>query len=293
MSARLLILGEHGQLARALATAAPGFGFEVSLAGRARADLAIRGAARRLIEDERPDAVINAAAYTNVDKAEIEPDLAHAVNADGAGEAAEAAQRAGARFVQVSTDYVFTDGGPHDEDAEPRPVNVYGRTKRAGELAVLATAPEAAVVRASGVFSGGGRDFPSAMWRLAHDPAPIRVVGDQYVTPVYAGDLALRLLTLAQGKDRAGVFHCLGTPGASWREVAQASLDALAEAGGPARIAEPILTADFPRPAPRPADSRLSGRRLETATGLGAPDWRASLRPALACWLTAQAKETL
>lgn len=284
MSRPLLILGETGQLARALAAAAEARGLKTILAGRARADLEVRGAAGRLIAELRPQAVINAAAYTLVDQAESEPERARAINAEGAAEAAEAAARAGARFVHVSTDYVFNSGGPHDETSRPDPMNVYGRTKLEGELAVLDTAPEAAVLRASGVFSGAGRDFPSAVWRLAHRPDPIRVVADQQVSPVFAGDLAQRLLALAEIREANGLFHCGGLPGVSWRDFAQAALARLAQAGGPSRCAEPIDTMQFPRPAPRPSDSRLAGVRLSEATGLPAPEWAPPLKTALEHW---------
>ena len=281
---RLVILGAQGQLARALRRRAGAAGFEACCAGRAEADLETRGAVSALIEARQPEIIINAAAYTDVDGAEREPERAFAINADGAQEAARAARAAGARLVHVSTDYVFTDGGPHDERAAPNPANTYGESKRAGERAVAGADPDAAIVRACGIFSGGGRDFPSAMWRLAREPAPIRVVADQQVSPVHAEDLADRLLALARRTDAAGLFHA-AAPGATWFEVAQEALNALAEAGGPARAPEPIPSAAFPRPAPRPSDSRLTGDRLRRVTGLDDPDWRAGLRKALAVWL--------
>jgi dTDP-4-dehydrorhamnose reductase len=285
LSARLLILGAQGQLALALADAAHRFGFEAVCAGRSTADLAKRGPVSRLVEALRPDAVINAAAYTDVDAAERDPELALAVNADGAGEAADAAAKAGARFIHVSTDFVFSDGGPHREDAAVRPVNFYGQTKRAGEIAVLAAAPYAAIVRAGGVFSGRGRDFPSAIWRRACAGDPVTVVDDQRVTPVLADDLAERLLALAAQSDTSGVLHCASAPGASWHAIALDALSALADAGGPRCTAEPVSSAVFARPAPRPADSRLAGDRLTDATGYAAPDWRAGLKIAVRRWL--------
>lgn len=282
---RLLILGAEGQLARALAERAGPAGFDASCAGRAVADLETRGPVSALIASIKPDIVVNAAAFTDVDGAEDAPRRAFAINADGAQEAAQAAQAAGARFIHVSTDYVFTNGGPHDEAASPQPANVYGASKLAGEKAVATAAPEAAIVRACGIFSGRGRDFPSAMWRLAHKPAPIRVVTDQLVSPIHADDLADRLLALALRPGAAGLFHAAGQ-GARWFDVAQAALDALAEAGGPVRAPEPVTSAAFARPARRPVDSRLTGTRLREATGLGDPDWRAGLRIAVRRWLT-------
>lgn len=284
MIARLLILGAGGQLARALRERAGPAGLEERSAGRTEANLAERGAVSALIDSAKPDAVINAAAFTDVDGAENNPALAVAINSDGAGEAALAARRVGARFVHVSTDYVFSGGGPHAEDASPDPANAYGHSKLAGERAVLAAFPDAAIVRASGIFSGGGRDFPSAMWRLAYGSAPIRVVDDQRVTPIWADALADRLLALALRPEASGLFHA-ATPGASWFEVAGAALEILADAGGPKRVPELVASAEFPRPAPRPSDSRLAGARLSDVTGLSAPDWRDGLKPALQRWL--------
>ncbi|XBQ16889.1 MAG: dTDP-4-dehydrorhamnose reductase [Oceanicaulis sp.] len=287
MSGTLLILGRSGQLARALETAAGDGSWErVVTAGRSEADLSTPGAVRALIEKTEPGVVINAAAYTAVDKAESEPDAAFAVNADGAGEAAAAATEAGARFIHVSTDYVFSRNGPHGEYAQPDPVNVYGRSKLEGERRVLEACPRAAIVRTAGVFSGRGSDFPSAMWRLACENAPIRVVTDQRVSPTPADDLAVRLLALAE-KGGSGVFHCAGAKGRSWYKIAEAALAALAKAGGPEREIEPISSDDMPRPAQRPSDSRLSSMRLEEATGLPAPDWKAGLDRAVKVWLSA------
>lgn len=289
MSGRLLVLGRSGQLARALAEAAGrNERFEVVLAGRERADLAVPGTASALIDAVRPEFVINAAAYTAVDMAEIEPEAAFAINARAVGEAAESAARIGARFVHVSTDYVFTANGPHDETSPPEPVNVYGASKLEGERLVLAACPDAAVVRTAGVFSGRGADFPSAIWRLAGRPDPIRVVADQTVTPTPADELAERLLALVQVRDASGVFHCGGVPGGSWHYVADAALAVLAEAGGPRRSAEAVSSAAFSRPAPRPSDSQLCGNRLADATGLTAPDWRAGLERALDRWRQAR-----
>lgn len=245
--------------------------------------MAQRGSVTAIIESVSPDVVINAAAFTNVDSAEQSPELAKAVNATGAGEAAAAAGRRGARFIHVSTDYVFTRNGPHDEAAQACPANVYGSSKREGELAVLAEYPAATIVRASGVFSGSGADFPSAIWSLAYGNREIRVVKDQKVTPVYVNDLAERLLTLALSPDAAGIFHCAGE-GATWFDVACETLTALEQSGGPSVRPIPIRSCEFPRLAPRPVDSRLCGSRLVNATGMPDPDWRSGLRLALRTW---------
>jgi len=287
LSDLLLVLGRSGQLARALAEAGPaGFG-RLVCAGRAQADLSVSGEAGRLIQELAPRAVINAAAWTAVDAAEAEEKAAWRINAEAAGEAAEAARRVGARFIQVSTDYVFGGDdrtGPFAEDAEPAPVNAYGRTKLAGEQRVLQAHPEAAVVRTSAVFSGRGADFPSAMWALAAEREAIDVVDDQLTGPTPAADLADALLALAANPDAAGVFHVCGEPHVSWARFAEAALSVSAQAGGPHAGIGPVSSAAFPRPAARPADSRLGGRRFLDATGLRPPDWRVSLRAAFEIW---------
>jgi dTDP-4-dehydrorhamnose reductase len=287
---RLLILGRSGQLARALKAQAPQRFGEVRAAGRADADLSQPGAVSRLITEWRPHAIINAAAWTAVDDAETREAEALIVNAHGAGEAAKAALETGARFVHVSTDYVFggapgaSGDAPFAEDAPPAPLSAYGRTKLAGEHAVLEACPGACVVRAAGVFSGGGSDFPSAMWRLAQTRTEIGVVDDQLTGPTFADDLAERLIALALAPNASGLFHCASGPQLSWAGFAIACFDLARAAGLPAAQVKPITSGEFPRPAPRPADSRLSSTRLEAATGLPAPDWGPGLAKALDAW---------
>ncbi|MCH8489372.1 MAG: dTDP-4-dehydrorhamnose reductase [Oceanicaulis sp.] len=283
---RLLILGRSGQLAGALQARAPQYFGAVRAAGRAEADLGQPGAVSALITAWRPHAIINAAAWTAVDDAETHEAEALAVNAHGAGEAAQAARETGARFVHVSTDYVFggAPGGPFDETAQPSPINAYGRTKLAGERAVLEACPSACILRAAGVFSGGGADFPSAMWRLAQNRTEIGVVDDQLTGPTFADDLADRLIALALAHEASGLLHCASGPQLSWAAFAEACFDLAREAGLPGAQVQPIPSRDFVRPALRPADSRLASTRLEAATGLPAPDWRPGLVKALDAW---------
>lgn len=282
---RLLILGEHGQLARALAHDAPHTFDQVECAGRSKADLATPGTVSHLIDQMRPTCVINAAAYTQVDVAETDAAAAHQINAQGAREAADATRKIGARFIHVSTDYVFGagDGGPYGEDASPAPINVYGQSKLAGEVAVLAAYPEAAVVRTAAVFSGRGSDFPSAMWSRAHDGQALRVVADQLTCPTFAGDIAKRLIKLSQISDAGGIFHCAGQPGVSWYDFAHeavAMMHMLVEI-------TPVTSDDFARPAPRPTDSRLSSTRLERLLDVPSVDWRSGLKCAYQVWKAA------
>ncbi|MCP2669723.1 dTDP-4-dehydrorhamnose reductase [Maricaulaceae bacterium EIL42A08] len=282
---RLLILGEHGQLARALAHEAPHTFDQVECAGRSKADLATPGSVSHLIDQIRPTCVINAAAYTQVDVAETYAAAAHQINAQGAGEAADATRKIGARFVHVSTDYVFGagEGGPYGEDASPAPINIYGQSKLAGEVAVLAAYPEAAVVRTAAVFSGRGSDFPSAMWTRAHGGQALRVVADQLTCPTFAGDLAKRLLKLSQISDARGIFHCTGQPGISWYDFAR---EAVAMMHTAVEIT-PVTSDEFDRPAPRPTDSRLSSTRLERFLDVPSVDWRSGLKSAYQVWKAA------
>ncbi len=283
---KLLILGEHGQLARALASEALKTFDEVECAGRSRADLLVAGSVTDMIEKTRPTCIINAAAFTHVDGAETEPGTAHQINTQGPEEAAQAAQKIGARFVQVSTDYVFGggEGGPYGEDASPAPVNVYGHSKLAGEQAVLTAYPQAAVVRTAAVFSGQGSDFPSAMWSRARDGQPLRVVADQLTCPTFAGDLAKRLVKLSQISDASGIFHCAGQPGISWYDFAR---EAVALMHASVEIT-PVKSDEFVRPAPRPTDSRLSSTRLERLLDAPSLDWRVGLSNAYEVWKAAQ-----
>ena len=284
----LLVLGRSGQLAQALARRGAGQFHGISFAGRSVANMETPGAAARHIRAVRPDIVINAAAYTAVDKAETEAELAFRINGTAAGEAAEAANEIDARFIQVSTDYVFGETGPPPlaEDATPAPLNAYGRSKLAGERAVSAAHSSAAIVRTAAVFSGRGKDFPSAIWRKAKAGEVISVVADQYTCPTFADDLADRLIALAKREDASGVFHCVGTPGVNWHGFAEEALALYHKAGGPLAQLRKISYLAFKSPAERPADSRLSSRRLENMTELAKPDWRLGLQSALDVWLS-------
>lgn len=290
MGHSLLILGQNGQLARALNSAAHDRYDTVTCAGREQADMAIKGRVAALIEATRPDIVINAAAWTAVDLAEDEPDAALQINAHAAGEAAEICARHAIRFLHVSTDYVFGGDdreGPFCETDTPAPVNVYGETKRAGEVAVAEAHDDAAIVRTSGVFSGGGADFPSAMWKLAKTHDRLTVVADQLTTPSPADELAQQLLALADVQDASGIFHAAGSPGLSWAEFAEAAMATAQAQGGTSVRVDHITTKEFPRPAKRPTDSRLSCERIQSVTGSAAMNWRSGLERAYQYWCSA------
>jgi dTDP-4-dehydrorhamnose reductase len=246
-------------------------------------DITDPASAERIIEVG--DVVINCAAYTNVDAAESDGTNAQAVNVAGPEHIARACARAGARLIHVSTDYVF--GGdfagsaprPYEPGDETGPRSVYGRTKLSGELAVLATLPQATVVRTAWVYTGAtGNDFVAAMRRRAADGGTVDVVDDQTGSPTYVADLAAALLQVADGKVHARVVHAANEGVATRFEQARA---VFAGVGADPDRVRPVSSADQPRPAPRPRYSALSGR-VSVRAGL-APlrGWRDALAEAL------------
>ncbi len=251
---KVLVAGAAGQLGRALRTALPSAGHELVAADHARLDVSDLDATRALVAAERPDAVVNAAAWTDVDGAEADPDGAARVNTDGARNLALAATEANAELVQVSTDYVF-DGetdAPYDENAATRPLQVYGRTKLAGEEAVREACARHYVVRTAWVYDTAGRNFALTMRGLA-GRRDVRVVDDQVGSPTYVPHLAAGVAKLL-GSGRHGTWHMAGGGRASWFELARAIFAAL---GSDTAVA-PCSTQEFPRPARRPRFAPLT-----------------------------------
>ncbi len=257
--------------------------------GRAAADLAEPAACAALVRAERPDVVVNAAAYTAVDRAETEEPLATLVNGVAPGAIARAAAETGAAMLHVSTDYVF-DGAaavPPDEDAPVAPLNAYGRGKLAGERAVAAAGGRAVVLRTAWVFSAHGANFVKTMLRLGRERERLSVVDDQRGGPTPAADAAAALVTLARrlrdgdaGGDAGGVLHYCGAPTVSWRAFAEA-IFARADWARRPEVA-PIAAADWPTPARRPAFSALDCSRIAARHGIAQPDWRPGLDRVLA-----------
>lgn len=242
-------------------------------------DITDAAAPARFIEPG--DVVINCAAYTKVDAAETEPERAHAVNAIGPGNLAQACARAGAGLVHISTDYVFsgTQRTPYEIDDATGPLSVYARTKLAGEAAVLSAMPDGHVVRTAWVYEGGdGGDFVAVMRRLAAGDEPVEVVADQIGSPTYVADLAAALLQVADGGVRAPLLHAANAGEASRFQQAQAVFAAVG--ADPARV-RPVGTDRHPRPAPRPPYSALSGRRSAEAGLTPLRPWRDALNSAL------------
>jgi dTDP-4-dehydrorhamnose reductase len=271
---RVLVTGGGGQLAADLCAAWSDA--ETLAPARTALDVTDVAAVDAAVAGFRPELVLHAAAWTNVDGAEADPKGAEAVNADGSRHVARAARRAGARLVTYSTDYVFdgtaTDGYVESDPTGPR--SVYGATKLAGELLVREEHPEAYVVRTAWVFAPRGHNFVRTMLRLGRERDVLRVVDDQRGCPTYTGHLAAATRALLEACP-PGTYHLAGGGACSWFELTEAIL---AEAGLEARV-ESMSSAELDRPAPRPACSIL---RTEHACTPRLPHWREGLRACLA-----------
>jgi dTDP-4-dehydrorhamnose reductase len=275
----LLIFGRTGQVARELARLAPGAKF----LGRDQADLSDPAACAAVIAAHAPDAVINAAAWTAVDKAEAEEAAALVVNAAAPGAMARACAARGIPFLHVSTDYVFDGSGtrPWRPDDATGPLGAYGRTKLAGEQAVRAAGGVHAILRTSWVFSAQGANFVTTMLRLGQTRDTLSVVGDQIGGPTPAAAIAAALLRMVEvlrdHPQSSGTYHFAGTPDTSWAGFAR---EIFAQAGRAVTVTD-IPTSAYPTPARRPANSRLDCTKFERTFGLPRPDWRDGLAEVL------------
>lgn len=284
---RIVVTGVAGQVVQSLVERGMALGNVVLPLGRPHLDLARDDAetVRAAMALAAPDAIVSAAAYTAVDKAEGEPDLAYAVNATGAGNVAAAAASLRVPLVHLSTDYVFSGEGERAwrEDDPTGPKGVYGASKLAGEQAVRAACPNSAVLRTAWVYSPFGANFVKTMLRLAETRDELGVVADQVGNPTSALDIADGVLAvvanlLADGaQERRGLFHMAGAGETSWAAFAEAIFAASAARGGPAAKVKPITTAEYPTPAARPANSQLDCTRLAQIHGVRLPEWRGSL----------------
>ncbi|TLX21583.1 dTDP-4-dehydrorhamnose reductase [Thermomonas fusca] len=289
---KLLLLGGNGQVGRELRRALPALG-EVVVATRAgaegalAADFDVPDSVGELVRRIAPDVVVNAAAYTAVDRAESEPDAAFRVNALAPAAIAQACAATGALLLHYSTDYVF-DGSasrPYREDDATAPLGVYGASKLAGEEAVRASGARHAILRTAWVYAARGKNFLHTMLRLAHERDELRVVGDQIGAPTPAAwiaDASARII--AQGLPASGTWHLVAAGETSWHGFAEAIMDEALAAGllarGPRVL--PITTADYPTPARRPAYSVLDTNRLRKDFGITAPDWRDGMHAVIA-----------
>lgn len=286
MTLRIAVTGWTGQVVCAMLERVP-VGVEVVALRRPELDLAIPRTVAPVLRAARPDVIVNAAAYTAVDQAESEPDLAMRINGQAAGEAARAAATLGIPVIQLSTDYVF-DGAldrPYREDDPTGPISAYGASKIAGEQAVAAATANHAILRTAWIYSPFGKNFVRTMLRLAETRDEVAVVADQTGCPTSALDIADAIFAVARNltgrTDEAslrGVFHMSAAGEAVWADVAEAIFAERERLGGkPVRVKR-IATADYPTPARRPANSRLDCNKLGLAHGVRLPEWQGSLR---------------
>ena len=279
---KLMVLGAGGQLGHELRRLRWPDGYRVAAFDHAALDIAERDRVFTAVARERPDIVINAAAYTAVDRAESEPDAAWAANAAGPANLAASCRDAAIPLLHISTDYVFdgSKAGPYREDDPVSPLGVYGASKEAGERAVRDALAEHVIVRTAWVYSAHGHNFVKTMLRLAERPA-LRVVADQIGSPTSAADLAAALaaiiVRIAAGEARWGTCHFAGAGAVSWHGFAEAIFELAAPwRGAPPRV-EPIATADYPTPARRPQNSVLDCTKIGEAFGITPRSWRAAL----------------
>ena len=267
---RILITGAQGQLGSALQRALAGE--DLVLKDLPDFDLT-NPDCQDQIREAHPAVVLHVGAYTNVDAAEREPDRAYKVNTEGTTYVARAAQAVQARLVYVSTDYVFdgTKASPYTEDDSPNPLSHYGRSKYEGERAVLSLCPNSVVVRTAWLFGHEGSNFVKTIVRLAHERSLLEVVTDQRGCPTYAEDLAKALQPLLRS-DRHGIYHVTNAGDCSWHEFAQAIVGHM----GVSTVVRPISTAQFDRPAKRPAYSVLSHERFSSHFA-PLPSWQDAL----------------
>ena len=285
---RIVVTGTTGQIVSAILAVAPS-DVKITALGRPVIDLADRDSLRAPILAARPDIIVSAAAYTAVDKAESEPDLAQAVNGVAPGVLAAVAREFGVPIIHLSTDYVFggSKAGPYVEDDVTGPLGVYGASKLAGEAAVRAASDNHVILRTAWVYSEFGGNFVKTMLRLAESRDEVSVVADQKGCPTCAVDIARAVIAIARRlQDDAspalrGTFHLSAPDEASWAEFAGAIFAGLAARGGKAVRVLPIATSDYPTPARRPANSRLDADRLARMYGLRLPSWRTSLNTVL------------
>lgn len=284
---RVLITGGSGQLGACLAGAVRKRGWTVSAPGRAELNLADLNQVDSYLSREHFDLILNAGAYTAVDKAEEEQDMARLINAECPALLARHCKRTGARLLHIGTDYVFAgwqgERRPLIETDTPCPAGVYAITKNAGEQAVLQEDPTALVARTSGVYHPGGVNFPAAILKRLSQTGEVQVVDDQFTLPTPAKYLAQWCLS-AIGKNLSGLLHLVPTGAPSWYEVSKHIVQAFTQRTGNPAKTSPMPSAQLQRPAPRPPWSVLSNAKASTALGLTFPTWEACLSEALADW---------
>lgn len=282
---RIAVTGLKGQVVSALLARCPR-DIEFIALGRPQLDLAHRDAVISTLRAVKCNVTINAAAYTAVDKAESEPDLAMKINGDGAGHVAEAAAELRAPLLHLSTDYVF-DGQlkrPYNEDDATGPTGAYGRSKLEGERQIASRYYNHVILRTAWVYSPYGENFVKSMLRIGETKSEVSVVDDQVGNPTYAIDIAdaliliARCLVLDQSSDLRGIFHMSGAGEGTWADFAQEIFSVCAHKGQSLVKVNRIATADYPTPARRPRNSRLNNQKLRDRFKIELPNWRVSVK---------------
>lgn len=288
---KILLIGITGQVGQELQRTLPSLG-EVIGVGRQELDLSQSDKIHQLISEIKPDVIVNAAAYTAVDKAESEPDLAMAINASAPKEMALAAQKIGATLLHISTDYVFNGKShtPYLETDNTDPLGVYGKSKLLGEVGVRENCDRHIILRTAWVYGARGHgNFVKTMLRLGAERTELKVVADQIGSPTWSYDIATaitQLLTKSRDdSDIKGIYHFTNSGVASWYDLAVATFAEARKLGFPLKIEQvlPITTAEFPTPTQRPAYSVLSKAKITEEIG-HPPSWRDSLQKMLADW---------
>jgi len=283
---KILITGKNGQVGSCLVDLLEAQ-TELTFLALDREELDITDATQvnKVVAEFKPNIIINAAAYTAVDKAEQESELANAINRDGPQNLAQAANKVNAAIIHISTDYVF-DGDSAESYTESdltSPQGEYGRSKLAGEQAVAQTCPKHIILRTAWVFGEHGNNFVKTMLRLAKTRDTLGVVADQFGGPTYAGDIAKAILAIAKqlidGNQTYGIYHYSGFPHVSWHTFAEKIFDIALEQDVLKQSIQvnPITTKDYPTPAKRPANSRLNCDKIHNAFGIQQSDWQAAL----------------
>jgi dTDP-4-dehydrorhamnose reductase len=284
---RIVVTGTKGQVAQALVSA--GGESEIIAVGRPSLDLTDPESVRRALIIAEPDVVVNAAAYTTVDRAESEREQVFRINADGAGAVAEAAREMQVPVIQLSTDYVYdgTKTEPYVEDDPVAPCNVYGASKLAGEGAVLAATPNHVILRTAWVYSPVGKNFVRTMLRFAQTNEEVRVVADQLGCPTSAREIARSIVSVAQrvrhdsSPSLRGIYHLAGSGETTWADFADTIFCQIERKWKRRPAVRRISTQEFPTPARRPQNSRLNCEKVKRHYGLNIPDWQESLRVCL------------
>jgi dTDP-4-dehydrorhamnose reductase len=277
---KILLVGKDGQVGRELANTLAAAG-HVTATSRSDLDLVETDRVAQKVRDEKPDVVVNAAAYTAVDRAETERDLAYKVNAEAPGAMAAEAARLGALLVHFSTDYVFdgTKRDPYVEEDATNPLNAYGQSKLAGERAIVSSGCRHLILRTSWVYGPHGRNFMLTILRASRERPELRVVDDQFGAPTSSLAIARATATLLQ-RGAAGLYHLSAAGKTTWFGFAR---EILAKAGTPTPVV-PITTDQYPAPARRPRNSVLDNSRLRAAYGVALPGWQEQLDEVLAAY---------